>query len=87
MAAFVLALKNAGTFLIVDGIGALIRFLGRMTICIANTFFAYLLISYESTLKEDIDNPMVILAVIFIMSWALATIFMEVYSTVSLCVL
>lgn len=85
--AFTIALKNAGTFLIVDGIGALLRFLGRMTICITNTYFGYLLITYESNLKEDIDNPIVILSVIFIMSWALATIFMEVYSIVSLCIL
>jgi len=87
LSAFTLALKNAGTFLIVDGIGALIRFLGRMTICITNTFLGYLLITYESTLKEDIDNPIVILCVIFVLSWAMATIFMEVYSTVSLSVL
>lgn len=87
LSAFTLALKNAGTFLIVDGIGTLIRFLGKMTICISNTYLGYLLITYESTLKEDIDNPIVILCVIFILSWALASIFMEVYSTVSLAIL
>lgn len=73
--------------MIVDGIGALLRFRGRMTICISNTFFGYLLITYESTLKEDIDNPIVILCVIFVLSWALASIFMEVYSVVSLAIL
>ena len=87
LSAFTLALKNAGTFLIVDGIGTLIRFLGKMTICISNTYLGYLIITYESTLKEDIDNPIVILCVIFILSWALASIFMEVYSTVSLAIL
>lgn len=84
---FTLALKNAGTFMIVDGIGTLIRFLGRMTICITNTTFGYLLITYESTLKEDIDNPIVILCLIFLLSWALASVFMEVYSIVSLAIL
>jgi len=87
MNAFILALKNAGTFFITNGIGGMIRFLGRFTICIANTCLGYLLITYEASLKEDIDNPIVILAVVFLISWALATIFMEVYSVVSLTVL
>lgn len=85
--AFTLALKNAATFIITNGIGGLIRFLGRITICICNTFLGYLLINYEENLKEDIDNPIVILALIFVISWALATIFMEVYATVSLTIL
>lgn len=84
---FVLALKNSGTFMIVGGIGGLIRFLGRMTICIANTFIGYLIITYEENLAEDIDNPIVILCVIFVLSWAMASIFMEVYSIVSLSIL
>jgi len=87
LAAFTLGLKNAGTFFITTGIGGMIRFLGRITICIANTFLGYLIISFEADLKEDIDNPIVILSVIFLMSWAMATIFMEVYSTISLTVL
>jgi len=87
MSAFTLALKNSGTFLIVNGIGALIRFLGKMTICISNTYLGYLLINYESTLKEDIDNPIIILCVVFLLSWAMASIFMEVYSTISLSIL
>lgn len=85
--AFVIGLKNAGTFMAVNGIGGMVRFLGRFTICIANTFLGYLLISYETTMKEEIDNPIIILAVIFLLSWAMATIFMEVYSTVSLTLL
>jgi len=87
IAAFTLALKNAGTFFITNGVGGMIRCLGRFTICIANTFLGYILINYEANLKEDIDNPIVILAVIFLISWALATVFMEVYSIVSLTVL
>ena len=87
LAAFTLALKNAGTFFITNGVGGMIRILGRFAICIANTFLGYILISYQADLKEDIDNPIVILAIIFLISWAMATVFMEVYSSVSLTVL
>lgn len=87
IAAFTLALKNSATFLITNGIGGLIRFLGRIAICIANTFIGYLIINYDTELKEDIDNPIVILAVIFLISWTLATVFMEVYSITSLAIL
>lgn len=41
----------------------------------------------DPDLKEDIDNPIVILALIFLMSWALATVFMEIYSVTSLAIL
>lgn len=75
------------TFAITNGVGALIRFLGRITICICNTFIGYVIISYHEDLKEDIDNPIVILAVIFLISWALATVYMEVYSVTSLALL
>ena len=87
IAAFTLALKNAATFLITNGVGGLIRFLGRITICVVNTFIGQMIIKMDPDLKEDIDNPIVILAMIFLMSWALATVFMEVYSVTSLAIL
>ena len=55
MSAFVLALKNAASFFITNGIGALIYFLGKATISILNTFIGYLLITYVPDFEEDID--------------------------------
>ena len=87
IAAFTLALKHSSTFLMTNGIGALLRFLGRITICMTSTLFGYLIINLQSDIREDIDNPIIILAVIFIISWSLATVFMEVYSVTSLAIL
>jgi hypothetical protein len=46
MQAFVLALKNAASFFITNGIGALIYFLGKTCISITNTAIGYMLISW-----------------------------------------
>ena len=87
MAAFVLALKNAATFFITNGIGALIQFLGRVTVSIANTLIGYLIITYVPEFVEDIDSPVPVLLVIFFISFTMATVFMEVYSSTSLAIL
>jgi hypothetical protein len=87
MAAFVLALKNLATFTITNGIGNLIFFLGKMTISIINTFIGYILITNVESFKEDIDNPLPVLLVIFVISLAMASIFMNLYDTTSLTVL
>lgn len=87
MNAFILALKNAASFFITNGIGAFIYFLGKATISIVNTAIGYLLITYIPDFEEDIDQPIPFLALIFLMSYMMATTFMEVYSGVSLAIL
>jgi len=87
MAAFVLALKNMSTFVIMNGIGSLIFFLGKMTISIVNTAIGYLLITHVESFKEDIDNPIPILAIIFLISLMMASVFMNLYDSTSLAVL
>lgn len=85
--AFCLALKNSSTFLITNGIGTIMRFLGRVSICIANTFIGYLIIDRVGDLNKDIDNPIVILAVIFLISFAISSVFMDIYAVISLTIL
>lgn len=87
MQAFVLALKNAGSFFITNGIGNLIYFLGKACISIVNTTIGYLLISCVPTFEEEIDEPLPFLGMIFLMSYMMATTFMEVYGGVSLAIL
>lgn len=45
LTAFVLALKNSGSFLITNGIGRLISFVGKAFISISNTAIGYLVIN------------------------------------------
>lgn len=87
MQAFILALKNAASFLITNGIGTFIYFLGKATISVVNTAIGYLLITYVPDFEEDIDQPIPFLALIFLMSYLMATTFMEVYGGVSLAIL
>jgi hypothetical protein len=85
--AFVLALKNSTQFLITNGVGSLIYLLGKCTISISNTLLGYLLITHVPSLKEVIDDPIPILAIIFLQSLMMATIFMNVYDSVSLTIM
>jgi len=54
MNAFVLALKNAASFTLTNGIGNLIAFLGKVFIALANTVVAYFMITSTNTIKEDL---------------------------------
>jgi hypothetical protein len=86
VAAFILALKNAATFFITNGVGSLIYLLGRFTIALGNTFIGYLIITNAAEF-EEIDNPLPPTAVIFVISFMMATIFMDIFGSTSLACL
>lgn len=85
--AYSLALKNSATFTITNGIGGVMRLLGRFSICITNTFIGYIIISNVEDLRQTIDNPVVILAAIGLISFLMSSVFMDVYALVSLTIL
>lgn len=85
--AYCLSLKNSSSFMITNGIGSLMRFIGRVSICVVNTFIGYLILNKVSNLKQDIDNPIVILTAIFFISFAMSSIFMDTYAVISIAVL
>jgi len=63
------------------------RFLGRVSICVVNTFIAYKLIDNVSDIGEDIDNPIVMLGIIFLISFAMSSVFMDTFAVISLTIL
>lgn len=87
MAGFVLALKHSSSFVITNGIGSMIGFIGKITIATGNTFIGYLLITQTKLIADQIDSPIAPLLVVFIMSYLVATVFMSVYSIISLTIL
>lgn len=87
MAAFVLALKNSGSFVITNGIGTLIQFLGKMGIATGNTLLSYLMLTQIPSIKESVQSPLAPLVVIFFISYVMAAIFMSVYAITSLTLL
>ena len=87
MAAFILALKNSGSFMITNGIGGLISFLGKMTIACSNTVIGYIICTQIDSMKEMIQVPFAPAVLIFLLSYLMASIFMQVYSITSLTIL
>jgi len=87
MAAFVLALKNSGSFVITNGIGALIQFLGKMGIAVANAVLAYAMLTQIDSVAPGLQSPVAPLVVVFLLSYLMAAIFMSVYSITSLSLL
>ena len=87
MAACALAIKHSGSFLITNGIGMLISFLGKITIAVVNTMIGYLFLTQIQSIKSSIESPIGPLVIVFIISYLLASVFMSVYSITSLTIL
>ena len=79
MAAFALALKNAASFVITNGVGTLICFLGKVTISAVNTVIGYILVEYIMLDKGATDSPVIPCVTIFLLSYILAAQVMSVY--------
>ena len=73
--------------MVTDGIGSLVIFECKMAISTINTLLAFSIIDNNENLTEIIDFPIVILILIFIMSWILAGTFMSAYQVISLAIL
>lgn len=70
MAAFALALKHSASFVITNGIGTLICFLGKLTISLVNTLLGYFMLEY---VVKSYDNfPVIPLLVMFLLSYIMA---------------
>ena len=83
---FCLILKNSAAFIFTGGIGALFNFLGKITVTIANCFVAFLIIDTWSELKE-INSPLGPIAVVFIISFCMSSLFLGMYTTCATCLL
>ena len=87
MEAFALALKNAGSFVITNGIGYLITFLGKLMIAVGNSVIGYLFLTMLPSIKDDIASPISPLIVVAAISYVMAAIFMSIFGTTSLTLL
>ena len=87
MDAFVLALKNSSSFIITNGIGYLIQLLGKLTITLGNVLITYVMLTQLDNYAGDIGSPYPPLVLILFMSYVLASIFMSIYSIVSISLL
>jgi len=77
---FELVWSNPVRFAIVGGVGNIIMFLGKLMIAAATTLIFYFIITYETTIKANILQPIYLLVLVFIISYAIGILFMSVYS-------
>lgn len=87
MNGFLLTLKHAATFGFARGIGGIFNLLGKLTVTVLNCLIAYLCIAFLPQLEIKVNSPIGPLVIVFLVSYIIASIFMSMYSTTTLCLL
>jgi hypothetical protein len=80
MNAFLLVLKNSGTFFVSEGIGTVFIFIGKIFIAVANTAGCYLILINWAELNDKINSPIGPMISVFVISYIIASIFMSLFS-------
>jgi len=82
-----LTLKHAATFAFARGIGGIFNLLGKLAVTVANVLIGYCCVCYLPQLEIEVNSPIGPLVVIGLFSYCVATIFMSMYTTTTLCLL
>jgi solute carrier family 44 (choline transporter-like protein), member 2/4/5 len=77
---FEMVFSNVLRYSIVSGVGSILMFIGKMLIAISTTGCFYLLIMYYPAAKINVLQPIYLLIIVFIMAYAVAMLFMTVYT-------
>lgn len=80
MNAFLLVLKNSGTFFVSEGIASWFIFLGKVFICIANTGVSFLIVDNWPDLKNKLNSPIPPLICVFVISYVISSVYMALLS-------
>lgn len=83
MNAFMLVLKNSGTFMVSEGIAGIFMFLGKVFISVANTALCYLILTNWGELNAKVNSPIGPMVAVFIISYVIASVFMALFSIAS----
>lgn len=84
---FLLIMKHTATFAFTRGIGGIFNLLGKLTVSVLNCLIAYCLIVYLPQLEIKVNSPIGPLVITFLITYAIAYLFMSMYSTTSTCIL
>lgn len=82
-----LQMKHASDFVVIDGMGMLLDFLGKISIAIGNAGVGYIMLTEADAFKNNVDNPWVPTVIIFLISYVMAIMFMSVFSVTSMTLL
>lgn len=70
---------NPLRYTIVGAVGTILALVGKLLIAALTTFLFYLFITFVSSVKENVQEPIYLLIVVAITSYAVALIFMSVF--------
>lgn len=84
---FLLILKHSMTFTFTAGIGGVFNLLGKFCVCILNMVAGFFVLQYAPTLHGKISSPIGPLAVVFLISFCISSLFMSMYSTTTVAIL
>ena len=80
MNAFLLVLKNSGTFFVSEGIAGLFIFLGKVFIAVVNTGACYVGLLNWPQLYSKLNSPIPPMVAVFFLSYLIASVFMALFS-------
>lgn len=72
--------SNVLRYSIVSGVGSILMFIGKVLIGAGTAGSFYLLILYYPDARANVLQPIYLLILVFIMAYAVGTVFMVVYS-------
>jgi hypothetical protein len=73
-------MSNPVRYAIVEGVGEILMFLGKLIIAGLTTFLFYLLITFVQSIHANVQEPIYLLILVFIVAYAIACVFMAIYS-------
>lgn len=76
---FQAVINNGMRYLVVAGVGKLMMFLGRLLIAAGSTLAFYCLITFVTSIKATVIEPLYLLVIVFIISYAIGALFIGVY--------
>lgn len=77
---FELAWSNPLRYAVVGGIGTVIMFLGKLMIAALTAFLFYLFITYVNSVSRQYAEPILAVALVFVIAFLIGMLFMAVYS-------
>ncbi len=78
--AFLLVLKNAGTFFVTGGIATVFIFIGKIFISLLNTLICYAILQNWPELRDRVNSPIPPIIAVFFISYLIASVYMALFS-------
>ena len=84
---FCLIIRNCARFSMVAGIGWILMWVGKLTICTISGWIAYLIIVNSSALQNQVYSPVFPIIVVVFIAYMIAAVFLSVFSFSSTTIL